>query len=52
VPTVTFVTNKGSFRVQLMPDHAPKTVENFLALASGTKEWTDPRDGATKTEPL
>ena len=52
MPTVTFVTNKGSFRVQLMPDHAPKTVQNFLALASGTKEWTDPRDGAKKTEPL
>jgi peptidyl-prolyl cis-trans isomerase A (cyclophilin A) len=52
VPTATFVTNKGSFRVELMPDHAPKTVENFVALASGTKEWTDPRDGAKKTAPL
>jgi peptidyl-prolyl cis-trans isomerase A (cyclophilin A) len=52
VTTATFVTNRGSFRVELMPDHAPKTVENFVALASGTKEWTDPRDGAKKTEPL
>jgi peptidyl-prolyl cis-trans isomerase A (cyclophilin A) len=50
--TATFVTNRGSFTVSLMPDHAPKTVENFVALADGTKEWEDPRDGATKQEPL
>lgn len=35
-----------------MPEHAPKTVENFVGLATGAKEWTDPRDRATKTEPL
>jgi peptidyl-prolyl cis-trans isomerase A (cyclophilin A) len=35
-----------------MPDHAPKTVENFVGLATGAKRWTDPRDGAAKTEPL
>src|SRR5206468_12260290 len=32
--------------------HAPKTVENFIGLASGTKGWTDPRGGASRTEPL
>ena len=52
MPTATFVTNKGSFTVRLMPDHAPKTVENFLGLASGDREWTDPRDQAKKREPL
>jgi len=52
VPTATFITNRGSFTASLMPDHAPKTVENFLGLAKGTKEWTDPRDGAAKSEPL
>jgi peptidyl-prolyl cis-trans isomerase A (cyclophilin A) len=52
MPTATFVTNKGSFTVSLMPEHAPKTVENFVALANGTREWTDPRDGTTKNEPL
>ncbi len=52
MPTATFVTNKGSFTASLMPEHAPQTVENFVALANGTKEWTDPRDGATKQEPL
>ncbi|MEO0811594.1 MAG: peptidylprolyl isomerase [Myxococcota bacterium] len=33
VPTVTFETNRGSFTVELYPDKAPKTVENFLAYA-------------------
>jgi len=35
-----------------MPDHAPKTVKNFVDLASGGREWTDPRDGQQKSEPL
>jgi peptidyl-prolyl cis-trans isomerase A (cyclophilin A) len=52
MPTATFVTNTGSFTVTLMPEHAPRTVENFVALASGEATWTDPRDGAKKTEPL
>ena len=52
MPTATFVTNKGSFTVSLMPEHAPKTVENFVALANGTREWTDPRDGTTRNAPL
>jgi peptidyl-prolyl cis-trans isomerase A (cyclophilin A) len=50
--TATFVTSKGSFSVRLMPEHAPKTVENFIDLASGKREWTDPRDGERKTMPL
>jgi peptidyl-prolyl cis-trans isomerase A (cyclophilin A) len=52
MPTATFVTSMGSFIVSLMPDHAPETVANFVALASGAKEWRDPRTGATKDEPL
>ncbi len=50
--TATFVTSMGPFTVKLMPEHAPKTVTNFVELATGAKEWTDPRDGQTKTEPL
>jgi peptidyl-prolyl cis-trans isomerase A (cyclophilin A) len=46
--TATFVTNKGSFTVRLMPEHAPKTVANFVDLATGKKEWTDPRSGDRK----
>lgn len=45
-------TNKGSFTAQLMPEHAPKTVTNFVELATGAREWTDPRDGQTKTDAL
>jgi peptidyl-prolyl cis-trans isomerase A (cyclophilin A) len=50
--TATFVTSMGSFTVTLMPEHAPKTVANFVDLATGAKAWTDPRDGNEKTEPL
>ena len=52
MPTATFVTSMGSFTVKLMPEHAPKTVDNFVGLATGAKEWTDPRDGKKKSEPL
>jgi peptidyl-prolyl cis-trans isomerase A (cyclophilin A) len=52
MPTATFVTSMGSFTARLMPEHAPKTVENFVGLATGAREWTDPRDGSKKTEPL
>jgi peptidyl-prolyl cis-trans isomerase A (cyclophilin A) len=52
MPTATFITSMGSFTVSLMPDHAPKTVANFVDLAKGEKEWTDPRDRTVKTEPL
>ena len=39
---VTLHTNLGDIVVNLFPDHAPKTVENFVGLATGEKEWTDP----------
>jgi peptidyl-prolyl cis-trans isomerase A (cyclophilin A) len=51
MPEATFVTSEGSFTVRLMPDHAPKTVENFVALATGAKEWTDPRNGSRSSGP-
>ena len=35
-----------------MPEHAPKTVENFTGLATGSRGWTDPRDGEAKSSPL
>jgi peptidyl-prolyl cis-trans isomerase A (cyclophilin A) len=50
--TATFHTSMGSFTARLMPEHAPKTVENFVALATGGREWTDPRNGSVTTEPL
>ena len=33
----TFVTSMGSFTARLMPEHAPKTVANFVELAQGSK---------------
>jgi len=36
-------TNRGDIRLVLFPDHAPKTVRNFVELAEGSREWTDPR---------
>ena len=48
----TLVTSKGTIRVRLLPDHAPKTVDNFVGLATGAKEWRDPRDGKKKNEPM
>jgi peptidyl-prolyl cis-trans isomerase A (cyclophilin A) len=40
--TALLRTNKGDVVVRLFPDHAPKTVRNFVELAEGTREWTDP----------
>jgi peptidyl-prolyl cis-trans isomerase A (cyclophilin A) len=41
--TATLRTNQGDIVLRLYPDHAPKTVRNFVELAQGTREWTDPR---------
>jgi peptidyl-prolyl cis-trans isomerase A (cyclophilin A) len=49
--TATLRTNRGTVAVRLFPDHAPKTVRNFVELAEGGREWTDPRTrktGSTK----
>ena len=48
----TIHTSAGDIRVELYENHAPRTVENFVGLATGTKEWTDPSTGAPRTDPL
>jgi peptidyl-prolyl cis-trans isomerase A (cyclophilin A) len=44
----TLETTEGNIEVRLFPDQAPKTVGNFVGLAEGTTEWTDPRTGSVK----
>jgi peptidyl-prolyl cis-trans isomerase A (cyclophilin A) len=50
--TATLQTNQGRIVVRLFPDHAPKTVRNFVELAEGGREWTDPRTGGRGTAKL
>jgi peptidyl-prolyl cis-trans isomerase A (cyclophilin A) len=47
--TATLHTNHGDIVVNLLSDHAPKTVDNFVGLASGTREYTDPATGQKTT---
>jgi peptidyl-prolyl cis-trans isomerase A (cyclophilin A) len=47
--TATLRTNQGPIVIRLFPDHAPKTVRNFVDLAQGGREWTDPRTGSVTT---
>ncbi|WII70578.1 peptidylprolyl isomerase [Bdellovibrio sp. 22V] len=47
-----FETSKGNFKVKFFNETAPKTVENFVGLAEGTKEWTDPKTGQKVKKPF
>jgi len=46
-----FQTNMGKFTAELNEKEAPGTVESFVGLASGTKEWTDPKNGTKQKKP-
>ncbi|UQX88571.1 peptidylprolyl isomerase [Jatrophihabitans telluris] len=48
----TLHTNKGDITINLYGNHAPKTVKNFVELATGAKEWTDPRNRQKSTANL
>lgn len=51
--TAVIETSEGTITVKLYKDRAPKTVENFIGLATGKKEWTDPASGKKmKHKPL
>ncbi|MPV49197.1 MULTISPECIES: peptidylprolyl isomerase [unclassified Pseudactinotalea] len=47
-----FHTSEGDIVVELLPNHAPKTVQNFVELARGDRSWTHPGTGVESTEPL
>ncbi len=44
-PTAVIETTEGNITCTLFPDKAPLTVANFIGLATGTKEWKDPKTG-------
>ena len=46
-----FITSEGNFTVRLFDRETPNTVANFVGLAEGTKEWTDPRTNHKVTQP-
>ena len=47
----TIKTNKGNMTVRLFEEKAPRTVANWVALAKGDVEWTDP-SGQKTSRPL
>ncbi|OYO24612.1 peptidylprolyl isomerase [Enemella dayhoffiae] len=47
--TATLHTNHGDVVINLFENHAPKTVDNFVGLATGSKEYTDPQTGQKTT---
>ncbi|MFE2480179.1 peptidylprolyl isomerase [Streptomyces sp. NPDC001903] len=48
----TLKTNHGDIEIELLANFAPKTVKNFVELATGAREWTRPTDGQKTTDPL
>ncbi|PSP24175.1 peptidylprolyl isomerase [Halobacteriales archaeon QH_10_65_19] len=50
--TATLETSKGKIEIQLFEERAPRTVENFVGLATGEREWTHPETGERMDGPL
>ncbi|AQU67631.1 peptidylprolyl isomerase [Streptomyces niveus] len=48
----TLKTNHGDIEIRLLPNHAPKTVKNFVELAKGEREWTNPATGKKSSDRL
>jgi peptidyl-prolyl cis-trans isomerase A (cyclophilin A) len=46
----TLKTNRGDILIHLFPDHAPATVQNFVGLAEGTKDYKVPQGGKQSPE--
>jgi peptidyl-prolyl cis-trans isomerase A (cyclophilin A) len=47
-----FTTSQGNFTAKLFETETPKTVANFVGLAEGTTEWTNPRTRQAEKKPL
>jgi len=48
----TFTTSEGTIVCRLFEHDAPITVKNFIDLAEGKRDWTDPRSGQKSNSPL
>ncbi|MFF7726161.1 peptidylprolyl isomerase [Streptomyces sp. NPDC008001] len=48
----TLKTSQGDIEISLLPDHAPKTVKNFVELAKGERAWINPETGQKTTDKL
>jgi len=48
----TLKTSMGEIIIHLFEDKAPKTVANFVGLATGTTAWSDPKSGQQVKRPL
>jgi len=50
--TATLRTSKGAIEIDLFDERAPRTVENFVGLATGEQEWEHPKTGEQMDSPL
>lgn len=51
-PRVLLKTSEGDVQLELFRDQAPETVDNFIGLAEGTREFTDPKTGEKVKRPF
>ena len=51
-PVLRIETTAGQIDVELFRKDAPETVANFIGLATGTKEFTDPKSGQKVKRPF
>jgi peptidyl-prolyl cis-trans isomerase A (cyclophilin A) len=47
-----FETSEGNIVIRLLEKESPKTVENFIGLAEGTKEFTNEKTGKKEKRPF
>lgn len=50
--TATLRTTVGTFVVRLFPEYAPDTTRNFVELARGDRQWTNPQTGQLTSDRL
>lgn len=51
-PTATLHTSNGDITVNLFPDQAPKTVANFVGLATGEGQYSEPNAKGSSSGPF